>query len=69
MSKKQPKIMQQYGVRWPTGVVFSFASRADAERILDQAREEGRDGTLVVHEGIPGRPEHEWTAWQEVGRG
>ncbi len=53
---------QQYGIRWPTGSVFSFASREAAEVSL---REDVRGaGVLVVHEIEPGTPN--CTEWREV---
>lgn len=65
MSKStKPTIVQQYGIRWQSGIVFSFGSREDAEAAL---RKDGRGvGVLVVHEGIPGRPADKWTPWQEA---
>ena len=55
---------QQYGIRWPTGSVFAFRSRGDAEAAL---AEDGRGiGVLVVHEYEPGTSNA--TEWREVDR-
>jgi hypothetical protein len=60
--KQKPEIVQQYGIRWPTGVVFAFRTRDDAQTEL---RVDGRGiGVLVVHEGVPGQ--YGWTEWEEV---
>jgi hypothetical protein len=57
---KSPSV--QYGIRWPTGSVFPFHSREDAETAL---REDGRGvGVLVVHEYEPGTANA--TGWREV---
>lgn len=62
MSKPKNQIFQQYGIRWPTGVVFPFISREAAEASLV---EDGRGvGVLVVHEYEPGTPNA--TEWREV---
>jgi len=53
---------QQYGIRWPTGSVFSFASRQAAEAALD---EDGRGvGVLVVQDIEPGTANS--TEWRAV---
>jgi len=53
---------QQYGIRWPSGVVFPFTSREAAEASL---REDGRGvGVLVVHDIEPGTPN--CTEWREA---
>jgi hypothetical protein len=67
MNREQSKIVQQYGVRWSTGAVFSYPSRAVAEAAI--AENAKGCGVLVVHEGIAGRPESEWTNWEEPDRG
>ena len=62
MSQPENLSVQQYGVRWPTGSVFSYASRKDAEAAL---REDGTGfGILVVHEIEPGTPN--CTEWREA---
>jgi hypothetical protein len=53
---------QQYGIRWPTGVVFAFPSRREAEAEL---AEDGRGiGELVVHEYERGTSNS--TEWRPV---
>lgn len=60
----RPKITRQYGIRWPTGVVFAYSSREDAEQALS---DDGRGiGTLVVIEYVPGQPRSEEADWQDV---
>ena len=62
-AKPKKPTAQQYGVRWPTGSVFAYASREAAETAL---AEDGRGiGVLVVHEYEPGTPNS--TEWREVG--
>ena len=54
---------EQYGIRWPTGSVFAFGSREEAEVAL---REDGRGiGVLVACEYEPGTAKS--TEWREVG--
>jgi hypothetical protein len=61
--RKKPEIKQQYGIRWPTGSVFAFQSREDAEEGL---RKDGRGiGALVVMSYDPAT--HKAVSeWQEV---
>ena len=57
----------QYGVRWPTGSVFSFSSRDEAEWELAHggpAWTSTTPGVLVVHEYEPGTSN--CTEWREV---
>jgi hypothetical protein len=56
--------VQQYGARWATGIVFSYRTRKDAERAIQE--NPTSSGVLVVHEGVPGTPSDEWTDWVEV---
>lgn len=56
--------VQQFGARWSTGIVFSYGSREDAE--ADIQRKPPGAGVLMVHEGVPGATEAEWTPWVEV---
>jgi hypothetical protein len=54
----------QYGIRWPTGSVFAFGSREEAESELAA---DGRGiGVLVMQEYEPGTPNA--TEWREVER-
>lgn len=58
----KPKSTEQYGIRWPSGSVFSYGSRELAEAALgDDPR---RVGVLVVHEYEPGTANA--TEWREV---
>lgn len=55
----------QFGIRWPTGSVFAYGSRQDAEKLL---AEDGRGlGVLVVCDYEPGTSNA--TEWREAKEG